>query len=177
MTSSIDFFQEAGKVAIGSRLRMLVDKITENSVDIYKLYGVDFKLKWFPVFFVLTDNEPKTVTAIASIIGQTHPSVSYVIKEMLIAGVIDELKDDPDKRRNIVRLTPKGQQMAEVLKDHYMDVNAAIDNITKQAENDLWEAIEEWENLLSEKSLLQRIEEEKKKRECKNNINNKLINK
>lgn len=60
------FFEKADKAAIGSRLRMLVDKITENLADIYKLYGVDFKLKRFPVFFVLTDGEAKTVTAIVN---------------------------------------------------------------------------------------------------------------
>lgn len=161
------FFEEAGKSAIGSRLRMLVDKITENSADIYKLYGVDFKLKWFPVFFTLTDGEPKTVTAIATIIRQTHPSVSYVLKEMLVNGVVDELKDEPDKRRSMMKLTQKGWQIAKTLEDQYADVDAAIDNITKEAQNDLWKAIQEWEILLSQKSFLKRVEEEKNKRESK----------
>lgn len=161
----MNFFQQAGKIAIGSRLRMLVDKITENSADIYKLYGVDFKLKWFPVFFVLTDGQAQTVTAIATTIGQTHPSVSYIIKEMLTQGIVEELKDEPDKRRSMMQLTPKGSAIAEVLKNQYKDVEAAIDNITQEAQNDLWQAIEEWETLLSQKSLLQRIKEEKNKRE------------
>jgi len=164
----MNFFEEAGKVAIGSRLRMLVDKITENSADIYKLYGIDFKLKWFPVFFVLTDGNAKTVMAIANEIGQTHPSVSYSLKEMHAAGIVEDLKDEPDKRRNMMQLTQKGIAIAERLKDQYMDVDAVIDNITKQAENDLWKAIEEWETLLAQKSFLQRLEDEKNKRESNN---------
>ena len=49
----MDFFNQTGKLAIGSRLRMLTDKITVDAAAIYKMFGVDLKPKWFPVFFVL----------------------------------------------------------------------------------------------------------------------------
>ncbi|MCD8176468.1 MAG: GNAT family N-acetyltransferase [Tannerellaceae bacterium] len=51
--------------------------------------------------------------------------------------------------------------------DQYTDVMAAIERISQQTRHDLWKAIEEWEYLLSEKSLLKRVEEEKKARESK----------
>ena len=47
----MDFFNQTGKLAIGSRLRMLTDKITVDAAAIYKMFGVDLKPKWFPVFF------------------------------------------------------------------------------------------------------------------------------
>lgn len=46
----MDFFNQTGKLAIGSRLRMLTDKITVDAAAIYKMFGVDLKPKWFPVF-------------------------------------------------------------------------------------------------------------------------------
>ena len=49
----MDFFDKTGKMAIGSRLRLLTDRLTADAADIYRLYGNDFKLKWFPLFFVL----------------------------------------------------------------------------------------------------------------------------
>lgn len=52
------------------------------------MYGVDLKPKWFPVFFVLSDGELKTITAIANEIGHSHPSVSNIIKEMLQKGIV-----------------------------------------------------------------------------------------
>ncbi|MDO4181808.1 MAG: helix-turn-helix domain-containing protein, partial [Bacteroidales bacterium] len=71
----MDFFDKTGKMAIGSRLRMLTDRITADAAEIYQLYGVDIKPKWFPVLFALSSGEAKTVTGIAREIGQTHPSV------------------------------------------------------------------------------------------------------
>lgn len=55
----MDFFNQTGKLAIGSRLRMLTDKITVDAAAIYKMFGVDLKPKWFPVFFVLSRGEAK----------------------------------------------------------------------------------------------------------------------
>lgn len=166
----MDFFNQAGKMAIGSRLRILTDKITEDASLIYRLYGVDLKAKWFPVFFVLSNGEPKTITSIAKEIGHSHPSVSNIIKEMSVKEFVKERKDQSDGRRNVVLLSPKGKDVAEKLVEQYADVTAAIDSISKQTTHDLWQAIEEWEFLLSEKSLLKRVEEEKKARESKNVI-------
>ena len=163
----MDFFNKTGKMAIGSRLRMLTDRITEDASAIYRMYGVDVKPKWFPVFFVLSQEGAKPVTAIAKEIGHSHPSVSNIIKEMAAKGLVRETKDKADGRRNLVILSAKGKKMAKILTVTFLDVATAIEQISGQTQNDLWKAIEEWENLLSEKSLLQRVIDEKKERESK----------
>lgn len=163
----MEFFNRTGKLAIGSRLRMLTDKITVDAALIYKMFGVDLKPKWFPVFFVLANGEAMTITSIAKEIGHSHPSVSNIIKEMVAKGLVKETKDKADGRRNVVMLSAKGKKISESFTEQCVDVTAAIERITRQTRNDLWEAIEEWENLLSEKSLLQRVKEEKKARNAK----------
>ena len=163
-----DFFYKTGKLAIGSRLRMLTDKITADAALIYEMFGVDLKPKWFPVFFVLSQGEAMTITSIAKEIGHSHPSVSNIIKEMVAKGLVKETKDKSDGRKNRVLLSVKGKKMSDLFAEQCADVTAAVERITQQTQNDLWRAIEEWENLLSEKSLLQRVKEEKKIRESKN---------
>ena len=163
----MDFFNQTGKLAIGSRLRMLTDKITVDAAAIYKMFGVDLKPKWFPVFFVLSRGEAKTITSIAKEIGHSHPSVSNIIKEMVAKGLVKETKDKSDGRRYMVMLSAKGKRMSDSFSEQCIDVTAAIEQITQQTRNDLWEAIEEWENLLLDKSLLERVKEAKKERESK----------
>lgn len=163
----MDFFNQTGKLAIGSRLRMLTDKITMDAAEIYKMFGVDIKPKWFPVFFVLSQGEAKTITSIAKEIGHSHPSVSNIIKEMVAKGIVKEAKDKSDGRKNMVMLTAKGKRMSDLFMEQCVDVTTAVERIIQQTENDLWKAIEEWENMLSEKSLLQRVKEEKKQRESR----------
>lgn len=58
--------------------------------------------------------------------------------------------------------------MSEILTEECVDMAIAVENISSETHNDLWRAIEEWECLLSEKSLLDRVKEVKKQREREN---------
>lgn len=161
----MDFFDKTGKMAIGSRLRLLTDRLTADAADIYRLYGNDFKPKWFPVFFVLADGEAKTVTSIAHEIGHSHPSVSNIVKDMKAHGLIADNTEHSDGRCNLVRLSEKGIGMVASIKATCDDVGSAVDTVCREAAHDLWRAIDEWERLLTEKSLLQRVKEARKIRE------------
>ncbi|RWX00965.1 bifunctional helix-turn-helix transcriptional regulator/GNAT family N-acetyltransferase [Flavobacterium cerinum] len=161
----MNIFKKTGKMALGSRLRLLTAKITEDAAQIYALYNVEFSPKWFPVFFVLSEEGEKTITEIAADIGHSQPSVTKIVQEMLLAGLIDENLKSNDKRRNVVGLTEKGKVLSENIKVQCGDIDVAIDGIIAEANHNLWEAIEEWEFLLEQKSLLRRVQEQKKLRE------------
>lgn len=152
-------------MALGSRLRLMTARITDDAAKVYELYSVEFVPKWFPVFFVLAEDGGKTITEIAGEIGHSQPSVSKIVQELITAGLAQENMESPDKRRNIVALTGKGVEISALLKIQYADVDAAIESIISEARQNLWEAIEEWEFLLDQKSLLRRVQEQKKLRE------------
>ncbi|WP_010227227.1 bifunctional helix-turn-helix transcriptional regulator/GNAT family N-acetyltransferase [Gillisia marina] len=162
------FYNQVGNVALGSRLRMLSEKITEDAKQIYSLYGVNLKPKWFPVFYVLSQSEGKSITVIAKIIGHSHPSVSKIVREMAKEGIVMETSDKEDGRKNIVQLTAKGQRIAVKIEDQYLDVNFAVEEALAQTKNNLWKAMDEFEFLLDRKSLLKRVQDQKKIREMKN---------
>ncbi|UII27477.1 bifunctional helix-turn-helix transcriptional regulator/GNAT family N-acetyltransferase [Fulvivirga maritima] len=163
----MEFFNEVGKMAIGSRLRLLTEKITTDAAEVYQLYGIDLQPKWFPVFYILSKGEAKSITGISKEIGHSHPSVSKIVREMCKAGLIKEEKDESDGRRNVVSLSKKAIEINEKLKSQLEDVNNAVEDIMSQTQNNLWHAIEEWEYLLGQKPLLRRVLEQKKLRESK----------
>ncbi len=80
---------------------MLTETITNDAAQIYRLYNIDMQPKWFPVFYVLSAGEEKTITAIAKEIGHSHPSVSKIIGEMSKSGLVNDKKDAADGRRNM----------------------------------------------------------------------------
>lgn len=161
----MEFYNKVGKKAIGSRLRGLSDMITNDAAKVYRMYGIDMQPRWWPVFYILTESEENSITVIAREIGQTHASVSQVVREMVKNGFVTERKDKDDQRKNFISLTRKGKDAAMKLQQQHEDVAAAIDKAFSESQYDLWKAIEEWEYLLEQKSLLRRVEEEKKKRE------------
>lgn len=163
----MNLFEKTGKMALGSRLRLFTARITEDAAKIYELYHIDFTPKWFPVFFVLAEGGEKTITEIANEIGHSQPSVSKIAKEMIAAGLLNDNQKAVDKRRNVVTLSKKGRSIAERINQQCVDIDAAIEGIIVEARHNLWEALAEWEYLLDQKSLVKRVQEQRKLRESK----------
>lgn len=155
------FFDKSGIMAIGSRLRWLADEITREAAEIYKLYGIEIKPKWFPVLFMLFDGSDCSVTGIAKAIGQSHPSVSNIVKELKNAGLVTDGKSDEDRRTTIITLTKRGLDLKDRLTQVCKDVGSIVRTIETQSSDKLWLALDNWEKALAQKSLFKRVEEEK----------------
>jgi len=161
----MEFYNKTGKMALGSRLRRLSERLTDKAGKVYELYNIELNPKWFPVFYALAEGEDKSITQIAQEINHSHPSVSTIVKEMVIHGIAQEIPNKADGRKNYIRLTQKGTEINQRIQVQYQDVNAAIENALSQTQYNIWKAIEEWEFLLEQKSLLNRVVYEKKARE------------
>lgn len=159
-------FDKIGEMALGSRLRDLSDKVTEDAERIYELYDVELKPKWFPVFYFLSNQDKgKSITSIANEIGHSHPSVIKIVREMSKEGLVLERKDKSDGRINNILLTQKGADISTKIQEQYIDVESAMKNTLKLTTHNIWLAIQEFEYLLKERSLFTRVVEEKKIRE------------
>ena len=163
----MNIYNTVGKMAIGSRLRRLSELMMDQAGEIYALYGIELQAKWFPVVYALSGGEEKSITQIAQEIGHSHPSVSTIVKEMVKQKIAKESPGKEDARKNFVKLTAKGLAIKESAKIQFEDVNSAVENMLGESQYNLWKAIEEWEFLLGQKSMLKRVEDEKKLRESK----------
>ncbi|PBJ09291.1 bifunctional helix-turn-helix transcriptional regulator/GNAT family N-acetyltransferase [Flavobacterium sp. ACN6] len=163
----MEFFNKVGKVALGSRLRLMTASFTDDASKIYELYGVDFNPKWFPVFYTIAEERELTITEIANEIGHSQPSVSKIIQEMVGAGILEESVKTDDKRKNNVVLTDKGILISKKLTQQLLDIDVAVEGLIAEAKHNLWAAMEEWEFLLQQKSLFKRVNDQKKIRESK----------
>lgn len=161
----MDFYDIVGKVAIGSRLRRLNEKIVEDGAKIYKSYGIEIDPKWFPVFYALSIKKEASITEIASFIGHSHPSVSQIAKEMKKQGLLESRKSKSDKRVTSIKLSEKGQGFIPQLEQQCEDVKKAVQEILSTTQHNLWKAIEEFEFSLSEKKLSERVKAIQKERE------------
>ena len=161
----MDFYQQTGKVALGSRLRRLSDRFLGDAAKIYTLYDVALDPKWFAVFRVLSHQTEASITEIAHIIGHSHPSVSQIVKEMKQRGFVVTDKSQQDARVNVVRLSDRGRGLLPNFAEQCQDVAQAVEELLAETQFDLWNAIAEVEFLLSEKGFFDRVQEVRKVRE------------
>lgn len=161
----MNFYSQVGKVALGSRLRRLSETFMEDAAKIYALYETNLDPKWFPVFYVLVQQESASITEIAQKIGHSHPSVSQIVKEMSRKGFIKTEKSAEDARVSIVKLADTGRQIIPNLEKQQLDVTQVVEDLLAEMQHDLWRAIEEVEFLLTNKSFFDRVKEIRKARE------------
>lgn len=164
----MDFYFQVGKLGLGTRLRRLSEKLTEDAAKIYTLYEIPIDPKWFPVFYVLSHKQEASITEIAQIIGHSHPSVSQIVKEMKKKGLAITDKSTEDARVNVARLSETGKQLIPKIEKQYLDVTQTVENLLSETQYDLWKAIEEVEFLLTDKNFFDRVQEIRKVRERQN---------
>lgn len=161
----MDFYALTGKMALGSRLRRLAESFTNESLKVYQSYEVDIDPKFFPVFYMLVHQKESSISEIAADIGHSHPSVSKIVKEMTRQGLTLTAKSKNDSRINVVKLSEKGLELIPRLTEQCADVEETVEQLIKEADVDLWRAIEQVELLLEERSFFSRVRQVRTVRE------------
>lgn len=151
----MDAIEQAGILAISTRLVRLSDRLRRDGLLIYKEFGIAFEPKWFPVIYSLHINPLLSVVEIAEEIGYAHPSTISLLKEMEKEKLISSKKDKTDERKRLIQLTAKGRQLVAQMQPVWKVMTDAIVEITN-TQNHLMKAIEEVESQLQEQGFFQR---------------------
>lgn len=161
------FFDQVGPQAMGSRLRQVSERFTDEARRIYRLYDVGLEPKWFPVFQTLADDEHGLSTSdLARRVGHTHASVSQITAAMSRSGLVTSTRSEEDARINVIRLSPEGRRLVPALRKQCEDVSEAIEELLAESSQNLWAALAEMETLLERRSLFDRIKERYRGREA-----------
>ncbi len=146
---------EAGILAISTRLQRLSEQLRKDGLNIYKEYGIDFEPKWFPVIYALHKKTVLSVVEISVEIGYTHPSTISLLKELEKAKLIKSKKDKTDERKRLITLSPEGIALITQLEPVWETITKVITEITN-TQNNLMAAIMEVEANLKQESFFER---------------------
>lgn len=155
----MNFIKELGPLALGTRIKNLSELLMKDMARVYKEYGVDFEPRWFTLFQLILVKNKISVTEIAAELNQTHPAVVQVVNLLERKKLISTLKDHSDKRKRMVKLSPKGRALAQELVPLWEDVNKVSQEILEESAPDLLDKIENVERALKSESIYQRMTE------------------
>lgn len=155
----MDFIEELGTLALGTRIKNLGELLMKDMARIYKEQGVDFEPRWFTFFQLIMQKKEVSVTAIARDLKQTHPAVVQVISMLEKKGLVITTKDKGDKRKRLVRLSTKGKKLAEELEPVWLKVKEAAMELLMESEPGLLNNIASLERALQNKGMYDRIYE------------------
>lgn len=155
----MNFFDQLGSAALGSRLRRMSDLMTAQAAEVYALYHVAFEPRWFPVFYTVAAQPGLHVGDIAERIGQTHAAVSQVVKELVKQELVSVQRGEADLRRSVVALTEQGAAVWPALQQQTADVRQATEALLAETRHNLWLALGEMEYAVARQSLASRVKQ------------------
>jgi DNA-binding MarR family transcriptional regulator/GNAT superfamily N-acetyltransferase len=150
-----NIIDEAGTLAIATRMQRLSDRMRRDGLLIYKACGIDFEPKWFPVIYTLHNKPVLSVVEIAAEIGYAHPSTISLLKELEKQKLIRSKRDMADERKRLIQLTAKGKTLIEQMKPVWEVMVVATRELI-DTKNNLMQAIIETEEAFDKQSFLQR---------------------
>ena len=153
-----DVIQQLGALAFASRLKRLSERLQRDVSRVYREQKLEFHARWFPVAYLLTQNSPMSVTAIADALGLTHPAVNQIAAEMARRGLLTSRKDKDDERRRLLSLTPKGRRVVRDLQPLWDAVEKCTRQLIREAGYDLLSSIAAIEKALDRQEMYDRID-------------------
>jgi DNA-binding MarR family transcriptional regulator/N-acetylglutamate synthase-like GNAT family acetyltransferase len=152
-----DVIKQLGALAFASRLKRLSERLMQDVSRVYREQDVEFEARWFPVGFLLMQQSPMSVTAIADALGLTHPAVSQIAGYMEKRGLLVSEKDESDERRRLLSLSRKGQQTLEALNPIWMAIERCTRDLIDSSGTDLLTGINEIERQLDDHDMYSRV--------------------
>ncbi|MCA0398561.1 MAG: MarR family transcriptional regulator [Bacteroidetes bacterium] len=158
----MDFYQQAGVLVLGSRLRRLSETFIGDINKLYKQQGIAFEAAWFPVFYVLGQEQALSITTIADTLATSHSAASQLITKLEEKGLLKVLTDKTDNRRKKVQFTARGQKLYQQVQPVWQALEKAMLQLFNESQlgDSLMPSLLEAENALAATSLLQRIQEQ-----------------
>ena len=153
----MDYLDNLGLLALGSRLKRLSDTIMNDGFELYAKTGIDFDPKWFPVFRLLSEKESLGIMEIADELNISHPYVIQLVKSMEKKGIVSNVKDSNDKRKRSVTLTSYGQQLLDNVRPLWEDIERTIENLLRATQNEIFTNIINLENSFKERGFKDRV--------------------
>jgi len=109
----MNLYQRLGFLVLGSRLRRISDSFLSEITRAYQNEGIEFDASWFPVFYLLAENNSLSIKELSEQTEVSHPAASQLITGLKNKGLVTTSACVDDGRKQLVTFTPKGRELLE----------------------------------------------------------------
>jgi len=155
----MDYTKQLGKLAIGTRLKLLTEKFLQDAGKIYKYKKIDFEPRWFVMFSLLNERSPLSITEITAELGFTQPAVTQIANVLLEKKLVKAVRHKTDTRVKLIELTAKAKKLNAELMTVWEGFNSAINELFAETGYDILKVISKIEDALEKKDMFTRVKE------------------
>ena len=155
----MNLYQNLGYLVLGSRLRRLSEAFLSEINRIYQNEGIEFDASWFPVFYLLSQNDSLSIKELSEKTEVSHPAASQLITNLKNRNLVETTADPEDARRQMVQFTEKGKALLQQIPPIWDAISASMTELAAsnaQIEN-LLPAITAMEDTFREYDLSEKV--------------------
>ncbi len=154
-----------GYIAVGTRFRMLTDRLMQDADKIYKSLGLEFEPRWFTVFYLINQKSPVTITELTDQLGYSQPAITQIVNSLIKKDLISSVKEQSDSRKKLLKITEKGEDLVLKLIPVWQDIENAVKDLFNATGYDILHIIGKLESELDSKDIYTRVMEKAKNRQ------------
>lgn len=166
----MSFIKQLGYIAIGTRFRVLTDRLMLDADKIYESLNLDFEPRWFTVFYMINLKSPITITEITEHLGYSQPAVTQIANSLIKNKLIKSVKSKNDSRKKYITITEKGKDLLEKLIPVWKDIENAVKELLDSTGYDILFILSKLESELDSKDIYTRTMDKIKLRQI-NQVN------
>ncbi|MFC7291108.1 bifunctional helix-turn-helix transcriptional regulator/GNAT family N-acetyltransferase [Hirschia litorea] len=113
-----DILEDAGYLALGSRLKRLAERLQADAAKLHEAHGYDIQPSQFPMLKALDMHGALTVAQAVDALGVSQPAVTRTMNTIVQAGLATTRPDEKDQRVKWIELTSKGEAVLEDIRNN-----------------------------------------------------------
>ena len=125
----MNFYEELGYLVLGSRMRRLSEAFLSEINKTYQAAGINFDASWFPVFYLLSQNESLSIKELSDTTGVSHPAASQLVANLKNKKLLKTTTSSADGRLQLVQLTKTGRVLLEQIKPVWEAVKLTMEEL------------------------------------------------
>ena len=153
----MDLIKQLGYLSLGTRFRILTDKLLQDVDKVYKNLDLDFEPRWFTVFYLVHNTGAITVTEIANHLGYTQPAVTQIINILTEKGLLSSVKEKEDSRKKVITVTTKGNELFKKLQPVWQVIERSVRELFLSTGYDILSVLGKVEAELERKDIFSRV--------------------
>lgn len=125
----MDFYKSLGFLVLGSRLKRLSDYFLSEINLVYQEQGIEFDASWFPLFYLLSENEELSIGDIAKRTQVSHSAVSQLITNLKKRELVRARVSEGDGRVQLVELSESGKDLLKRIKPIWQGLSKSMEDL------------------------------------------------
>ena len=153
----MNIISQLGYIAIGTRFRILTDRLMQDADKVYKSLEIDFEPRLFTVFYLINQKKQITTTELAEQLGYSQPAITQIINSLIKKKIIKAVKSRDDSRKKVITIAPKGEEMLLKLIPVWQEIENTVKELFSSTGYDILLVLSKIESELDKKSIHNRV--------------------